>query len=1103
MKFLLLPVCAVLLAGTALAQETDLSKIKLQVPVFNADSIIREGIKLHDAKKYDEAITEFEKINENDSSYVLAQFELANSLVGLKKDSAAILICDRLMETSKKYYPKLLLLKADAYDGMKQYKNSEEIYKKGIKEFPNSPKFYHELAISYFNQKKYKESYDNFLNALAISPEYSPSHFYLGVLALRQKKIIPAMLSFQYYLLLDNSSSRAKTTINLLEQIGDDAINYEEFEVIEPFDNDDHFSDLEAIVKSKAAFSNKFKSKVKLNFRMLKQIQVVLDKVEYSAADKNYYNQFYAKFFKELASKNYTENYLYYILSEMQIEDVNKWMKSHKSDVDEFRIWFIKYMRANHLEVNLPENSGKKAYKIYSYNDISAMGYIDDKNVKSGYWKYLYASSSALKSEGNYDDKGLRTGAWKFYYEDGTVREKCTFKDDKLQGEYFKYHPNGRVMNHLFYNEGKFDGKQHVYYSNGNLKNIYPYKNGVMEGEETGYYMTGKLKYKTTVTAGEYTGVYETFYENDSPYKVLTLGKTGKNGMAKEFFNYPKGAVYAEGLYENDQVVGEWKYYYFSGKLFSSGSFNKKGLKDGIWKTFNEKGILVKEDTYSDGRSEGVAKNYYDDGKIYEEYYYRKNKINVYKYYNRAGAIVKEISKQKNEFNFDLYNQNGTLRMTGKIIGDQLDGQITSYNYLGMKTEMKEMKDEKRINKEINYYPNGQILSESPYKNGQEDGLYTKYFVNGKVLTQGYYVNNSAEGYWFYYDKNGPLSEIRYYENGEQRGWQRSFACNGKLFRAELLENDHIIERCYYDTLGKVIKRIKYDECDNCEVTIPSIDGKPWIKRKLKNNYINGQSVTYYPDGTPNYEGMYDMDMQTGVGKSYNILGKVQTETNYDYDKKQGTYTLYKDGKVDYTSNYHNNQLSGEARDYYDNGKLYQLINYAYGDAEGPTTIYDEAGNVAVVLNYSDDYLMNYTYENESGQLSTPIEINKPDMSIKAFYKNKKPSLSYTLKNGVREGAYVLYSSTGAKLFECNYANGYLQGPRTEYFASGKVRSKCTFSYGEFNGLYTEYNENGTLKAEYTYMNGSRHGISKYYDATGKLLTQCYYYDDNPVKIIK
>src|SRR5882757_5759154 len=142
MQYFLTPLFIIIFLNSFKAQESDLRKLKLQRPVFNSDSIINEGIKLHDSKKYDEAVAEFEKINENDSGYVLAQYELANTYLALKKDSAALKICDQILYLDKGFYPKILLLKADVYDDLKQFKNSEDIYMKGIKEFPLSPKFY-------------------------------------------------------------------------------------------------------------------------------------------------------------------------------------------------------------------------------------------------------------------------------------------------------------------------------------------------------------------------------------------------------------------------------------------------------------------------------------------------------------------------------------------------------------------------------------------------------------------------------------------------------------------------------------------------------------------------------------------------------------------------------------------------------------------------------------------------------------------------------------------------------------------------------------------------------------------------------------------------
>lgn len=1102
-KSSLLPLCFLLFFTHVICAQEDWHRITFTEPVTNSDTLIKQGIVQHDEKNYDQAIQLFLKINENDSNYVLAQYELANSYLAAKKDSMVIAICTQSKNLDVTYKSKFLILEANAYDNLKDFKTSEALYQRGIKEYPNSPRFYHELGVSYFKQKKYREAQESFINAIKINPNYSPSHFQLGLFALRQKKIIPAMLALQFYLLLDNGSNRAKSVINFLEQIGDDNINYDEFETFSPFDENDDFSDLESIVKSKAALSSKFKSKVDLNFRVLKQIQVVLDKIEFNAGDKGFYNQFYGKFFKELSSKNHTETYLYYIVSDMNVEAAQKWTEKNEKKISEFGAWFREYMKNNYHKTEIEVNGVKTtAYRNYRYNELNGIGNIDAKGNAVGPWRFYFSNTGGVKSEGTYDSNGNRDGVWKYYHPNGNLKELCTFKNDKLNGEYHKYYENGRVAEHLFYQDGKFNGKQTVYYANGLLKNEYGYNNGVFEGQETGYYETGKLSYKVPVVAGKFQGTYLKYYENGNPEKTIEFNKGMKTGSYKEFFRYPKEAVSNEGMFENDYASGEWKSYYKNGKIYQTGAY-KKGLKDGVWKTYDRNGVLLEEENYSNGKSEGISKNLYENGKVYEEFYYRKNKINQYKYYNESGELIKSINKEKNEFEFELYNRNGNKRMTGKINGEQLDGVLTSFNYLGIKTESAEYKDDKKVNSEKEFYSNGQLLSETPYVDGEKHGLYKKYSVTGSELTKGYFVKGSAEGYWFYYNFSGKLTEIRYYDNNEQSGWQRTFACDGKLYKAEYMADGRIVQRCNYDTLNNVIKRINYDSTIAQSFTIPNFDGNIWLKRNVKNNFIDGLSINYYPNGSISTERLNDLDKEIGIVKHYDVYGKISREETYDMGLRNGKYTTYENGKPDYVANYVNDARDGETIEYFENGKPSIITNYVQGNADGDQTFYDENGNLAVILKYKNDNLVGYTYENESGQLVPVIPVNKPDMEIKAYYKNKKPSLSFSIKNGDREGLYLFYSSAGIKQVEVNYSNGYLHGDRMLYFPDGKLQSKTTFYYGDFNGPYTEYYSNGNKKLQANYLNDSRHGLATYYDNTGKVTHKYYFYDDSAMKLVK
>lgn len=53
-----------------------------------------------------------------------------------------------------------------------------------------------------------------------------------------------------------------------------------------------------------------------------------------------------------------------------------------------------------------------------------------------------------------------------------------------------------------------------------------------------------------------------------------------------------------------------------NGFIEETGFFDKTGLKDSVWTSYNEKGILIGEGHFSHGIKIGVWKTFYEDGKI-------------------------------------------------------------------------------------------------------------------------------------------------------------------------------------------------------------------------------------------------------------------------------------------------------------------------------------------------------------------------------------------------------------------------------------------------------------------------------------------------------
>jgi len=181
---------------------------------INFREIIDNGIKLHDEKKYAEAIVEFKKIQRNDSNYALASVELINTYIASGKDSLAVVLCDDLLKQSDQYTPNTLLFKANALDNLKKLKESEEIYKYGAKKYPTNNSFLYELGVAKFRQDKYFEAYQLFVESIKINPMHAASHLQMGSLALKQGKLVPAMLALQFFLICENRSERAQKIVN-------------------------------------------------------------------------------------------------------------------------------------------------------------------------------------------------------------------------------------------------------------------------------------------------------------------------------------------------------------------------------------------------------------------------------------------------------------------------------------------------------------------------------------------------------------------------------------------------------------------------------------------------------------------------------------------------------------------------------------------------------------------------------------------------------------------------------------------------------------------------------------------------------------------------
>jgi antitoxin component YwqK of YwqJK toxin-antitoxin module len=1067
------------------------------LPEIDSYKIIQKGIQLHDDKKYAEAIAEFNKVNKNDTNFVLCMLELANSYIANKQDSLAVLACDRVLFISSAYAPAVLLYKANALDNMKKTDEAIKVYEEGIRKYPLNNSFYYDLGILKFNQKKYKEANDLFITSIKYNPFDPGSHFQMGNIAILQGKIVPAMLAWSFYLTMDNSSDRAKAIVLRLEKLAQNEYQFDDAITIDGLTDQDDFSELEALVKSKVALTNKYKSKIDLNYSLTKQLQLIFEKMEVNKADQGFYMQFYAPVFSELNKRNFYEPFVYGVLSGMNIDKVNSWFKHNNSDYNAYGTWLLDYIGSNKAVFETYMN-GKNTSVRHWYNGnskIASAGNVNSSNTEIGYWHYYYPNA-ILKSEGAYTNLGKRTGSWKFYYPSGLVRTIETYTDGAVGGNVQSFYENGSIKTNKLYKNDMLDGTQSSYYPTGVKNTSADYKDNKENGREISYYPNSKLKYDLKVVNDNYEGELVQYYDNGHVKEKSFLKEGKRTGKSEDFYNYPENKLRAVSTYVNGIITGDYKSYYDNGKMEETGKYTKDGKKDGKWLTYYDNDTLFSEEYYSNGKVDEITRYFDINGKPTSEYNYKNNVLQDYKSFDENGKVRFTSKKDgKRDYDLLLYYPNGNRQKEGKIINNNLDGPWMFYDRNGYITDKTSYVDGVKQGKSISYYENGKIKSEQNYVDGETDGYYKEYYKDGKVMKEGPYVKDKYVGKWNYYYCDGKLQSSHFYKDDERDGWQQYFALNGKLDFEEYIELGYIKKRIQYDTTGKIMQEIVFDRGTG-KMDLNFFNGKKYFSSNVKNDLTQGVATSYYPNGKVRVTQNYVDGYLDGETKFYYMNGKVEWANNFVYGKKHGLQTHYdEDGNVEEETNYYYGQLSGKSTNYYPNKQIKYISNYRNNDLEGERLIYDESGDLVIKRIYHNGYLIGYTYMDKSGGFVPVIPVKNETGTVKAFFKNGSPSIEYTLKRGFLDGKRTVYFPDGKIKTEELYASGDQYGLEKDYYPSGKIKAEENWNNDKKDGKSVYYYENGKVKSEEYYFDGSEHGDFKSYDQNGKLAKTYVYYN--------
>ncbi len=195
---------------------------------------------------------------------------------------------------------------------------------------------------------------------------------------------------------------------------------------------------------------------------------------------------------------------------------------------------------------------------------------------------------------------------------------------------------------------------------------------GRRQGEWRGYFASGALRYEGQFVNNEPIGVFTYYYPQGGVRAELIHEKGEEAVKATYYHRNRRQSIMGEGFFVNQKMNGLWRFFNEQGVLLAE-HFYHEGENHGVWKTYYDNGTLAEMQTWHRGEQQGPMERYFPDGTLYMRAHYENNLLN--------GA-------------YEIYHVNGQLSLQG-VYRDDLNENTWTY-----------------------YTPNGEIIRKVTYKDG-------------------------------------------------------------------------------------------------------------------------------------------------------------------------------------------------------------------------------------------------------------------------------------------------------------------------------------------------------------------------------------------------
>ncbi len=183
------------------------------------NTLVAEGVALHDQGKFSEAIEKYKEAEKFNSSDATLKYEICFSYYANKEYDIAINYCNESIKLRSSSNSRAYVQLGTIYDHLGKPDSAVTIYKNGLKQDPHSYLLKYNLAITLFNNKQVDEAYNYVMAATLDSKVHEGSYYIVGYLAGQLGKWFDEYSYRMYALMIGRSEGRLNESLNRIYSV--------------------------------------------------------------------------------------------------------------------------------------------------------------------------------------------------------------------------------------------------------------------------------------------------------------------------------------------------------------------------------------------------------------------------------------------------------------------------------------------------------------------------------------------------------------------------------------------------------------------------------------------------------------------------------------------------------------------------------------------------------------------------------------------------------------------------------------------------------------------------------------------------------------------